>query len=68
MQPIRLMGDRYEPHVDRVGDRLTYSLPVDSGIVSFSFTFDIFQADLEVLVSKRPPAPMAGIVLYQHVF
>lgn len=52
MQPIRLMGDGYEPHVDRLGDRLTYSLPVDSGIVSFSFTFDIFQADLDVLLAN----------------
>jgi len=51
MQPIRLMGDGYEPHVDRLDDRLTYSLPVDSGIVSFSFTFDIFQADLDVLLA-----------------
>jgi len=52
MQPIRLMGDGYEPHVDRLDDRLTYSLPVDSGIVSFSFTFDIFQADLDVLLAN----------------
>jgi len=46
------MGDGYEPHVDRLDDRLTYSLPVDSGIVSFSFTFDIFQADLDVLLAN----------------
>ncbi len=53
MQPIRLMGDGYEPHVDRSGDRLTYSLPVDSGFVSFSFTFDIDQLDLDVLLSDN---------------
>ncbi|MCR4457468.1 MULTISPECIES: hypothetical protein [unclassified Pseudescherichia] len=53
MQPIRLMGDGYEPHVDRLGDRLTYSLPVDSGVVSFSFTFDIDQLDLDILLSDN---------------
>ncbi|MDU5455561.1 MAG: hypothetical protein E6095_18855 [Pseudescherichia vulneris] len=51
MQPVRLMGDGYEPHVDRLGDRLTYSLPVDSGVVSFSFTFDISHSDLEILLA-----------------
>lgn len=51
MQPIRLMGDGYEPYVEQSGDRLTYSLPVDSGLVGFSFTFDIRQADLDVLLS-----------------
>ena len=51
MQPIRLLGDGYEPHVDRLGDKLTYSLPVDSGVVSFSFTFDISQANLDVLLA-----------------
>ncbi|WP_222887775.1 hypothetical protein [Enterobacter sp. C2] len=53
MQPVRLMGDGYEPHVDRLGDRLTYSLPVDSGFVGFSFTFDIDQVDLDVLLSDN---------------
>lgn len=51
MQPIRRMGDGYEPHVDQLGERLTYSLPVDSGFVSFSFSFEIRQADLDLLLS-----------------
>jgi hypothetical protein len=33
------------------GEQLSYSLPVDSGFVSFSFTFAIRQADLDVLLS-----------------
>lgn len=41
MQPIRLLGDGYEPHVEQSGEQLSYSLPVDSGFVSFSFTFKI---------------------------
>ena len=51
MQPVRLMGDGYEPHVEQWGEQLSYSLPVDSGFVSFSFTFAIRQADLDVLLS-----------------
>jgi hypothetical protein len=51
MQPVRLMGDGYEPHVEQWGEQLSYSLPVDSGFVSFSFTFTICQADLDVLLS-----------------
>ncbi len=41
MQPVCLMGDGYEPHVAQLGEQLSYSLPVDSGFVSFSFTFTI---------------------------
>jgi len=51
MQSIRLMGNGYEPHVKRSGSHLTYSLPVDSGFASFSFTFDICQNDLDILLS-----------------
>ncbi|BBE76353.1 MULTISPECIES: hypothetical protein [Phytobacter] len=51
MQPVCLMGDGYEPHVAQLGEQLSYSLPVDSGFVSFSFTFTICQADLDVLLS-----------------
>ncbi|MEI7377207.1 hypothetical protein [Dickeya chrysanthemi] len=51
MQPIRLMGAGYEPHVEQLGNQLTYSLPVDSGFVSFIFTFEIRQADLDILLS-----------------
>lgn len=49
MQGTRLLGDGYEPQVWLEGERLTYSLPVDSGFVSFNFTFDIRQRDLDVL-------------------
>lgn len=69
MQSVRLMGDGYEPHVDRSGDRLTYSLPVDSGIVSFSFTFDICQADLDVLLAdgyRRAALEVIAHTLLQH--
>lgn len=41
MQSVRRMGDGYEPQVWQEGDRLIYSLPVESGFVSFDFTFDI---------------------------
>ncbi len=51
MQSIRLMGNGYEPHVERSGTHLTYSLPVDSGFASFSFTFEICQNDLDILLS-----------------
>ncbi|MBK4366524.1 hypothetical protein JJQ04_21080, partial [Enterobacter hormaechei] len=45
----RLMGDGYEPYVNKLNDRLIYSLPVESGFVSFYFEFDISQTDLDVL-------------------
>lgn len=48
---VRLMGDGYEPHVDRHADRLIYSMPVDSGFVSLTFSFEIEDADLQVLLS-----------------
>jgi hypothetical protein len=35
---VRRMGDGYEPHVDDVAGRLVYSLPVDSGFQSTSFS------------------------------
>lgn len=51
MQSVCLMGDGYEPHVEQLGEQLSYSLPVDSGFLSFSFTFVIHRADLDVLLS-----------------
>lgn len=45
------MGNGYEPHVERSGTHLTYSLPVDSGFASFSFMFEICQNDLDILLS-----------------
>ncbi len=47
----RLMGDGYEPHVDEEAGRLLYGLPVDSGAVGSAFSFDIRQADVDVLLS-----------------
>lgn len=51
MQRLRLMGEGYEPQVWQEGERLTYSLPVESGFVSFDFTFEIRQPDLDVLLA-----------------
>ncbi|WP_312690641.1 hypothetical protein [Kosakonia sp.] len=51
MQRSRLMGEGYEPQVWQEGGRLTYSLPVESGFVSFDFTFEIQQPDLDVLLT-----------------
>ncbi|MCP2123163.1 hypothetical protein [Enterobacter mori] len=49
----RLMGDGYEPYVNKFNNRLIYSLPVESGFVSFHFEFDILQTDLDVLLSNH---------------
>jgi hypothetical protein len=49
--PIRRLGDGYEPHVDEDAAGLTYSLPVDSGAFSTSFSFRITPGDLDVLRS-----------------
>ncbi len=48
---LRLMGDGYEPYVDKLDDRLIYSLPVESGFLSFNLEFVICQVDLDVLLS-----------------
>lgn len=50
MQTTRVMGEGYEPYVEQLGDKLIYSLPVESGFVSFHFEFDILQTDLDVLL------------------
>lgn len=47
------MGDGYEPYVNKFNNRLIYSLPVESGFVSFHFEFDILQIDLDVLLSDH---------------
>lgn len=49
----RLMGDGYEPYVNKFNNRLIYSLPVESGFFSFHFEFDILQTDLDVLLSDH---------------
>ena len=48
--PVRRMGDGYEPHVDDVAGRLVYSLPVDSGFVTLSFSYPLREHDLAVLL------------------
>ena len=48
---LRLMGDGYEPYVDKLDDRLIYSLPVESGFLSFNLEFVICSVDLDVLLS-----------------
>ncbi|MCT6665531.1 hypothetical protein N4Q52_16130 [Enterobacter mori] len=53
MHTTRVMGEGYEPYVEQLGDKLIYSLPVESGFVSFHFEFDILQIDLEVLLSDH---------------
>jgi hypothetical protein len=45
------MGDGYEPHVDEEDGKLIYGLPVDSSFVSVSFSFEIRQVDLDVLLT-----------------
>jgi hypothetical protein len=50
---VRRMGDGYEPHVDEVAGRLVYSLPVDSGFMSTSFSFLIGDDDLAILLSDE---------------
>lgn len=45
MQSVRLMGDGYEPHVTQEEGKLTYSLPVDSGFISYEFAFEISRHD-----------------------
>ncbi|MGI4879517.1 MAG: hypothetical protein ACRYG4_18745 [Janthinobacterium lividum] len=47
----RRMGEGHEPHVDDEAGRLIYSLPVESGFVTMSFSYPINQADLDVLLN-----------------
>ncbi|NQS86239.1 hypothetical protein ACRPHS_12820 [Pantoea allii] len=51
MQSVHLMGDGYEPYVEQKGDTLIYSLPVDSGFITYEFAFEISRDDLDVLLS-----------------
>ncbi|MDY0417566.1 MULTISPECIES: hypothetical protein [Enterobacter] len=53
MHTTRVMGEGYEPYVEQLGEKLIYSLPVESGFVSFHFEFDIRQTDLDVLLSDH---------------
>ena len=63
------MGDGYEPYVNKLNDRLIYSLPVESGFVSFYFEFVISQTDLDVLLSdhyRRAVLEVTAHTLLQH--
>ncbi|MEJ8322597.1 hypothetical protein WKI40_05495 [Kosakonia sacchari] len=69
MQSVKLMGDGYEPQVWQEGDQLTYSLPVDSGFVSFDFSFIIRRSDLDVLLAddyRRAALEIIAHTLLQH--
>ncbi|ENT6841107.1 TPA: hypothetical protein N5O30_001623 [Enterobacter kobei] len=69
MQSTRVMGEGYEPYVEQLGDKLIYSLPVESGFVSFYFEFDIRQTDLDVLLSdhyRRAVMEVTAHTLLQH--
>ncbi|WP_203461985.1 hypothetical protein [Enterobacter cloacae] len=69
MQTTRVMGEGYEPYVEKLGDKLIYSLPVESGFVSFYFEFDILQTDLDVLLSdhyRRAVLEVTAHTLLQH--
>ena len=69
MQTTRVMGEGYEPNVEKLGDKLIYSLPVESGFVSFYFEFDIRQTDLDVLLSdhyRRAVMEVTAHTLLQH--
>jgi hypothetical protein len=45
------MGTGYAPHVDECDGVLTYSLPVDSGFMTYDFAFVIRRDDLAVLLA-----------------
>lgn len=51
MQSVNLMGEGYEPHVTQEEGKLIYSLPVDSGFMSYEFAFEISRDDLDILLS-----------------
>ncbi|MFT3061533.1 hypothetical protein ACMWKA_25405 [Enterobacter sp. 03-F-07-AD-ECC] len=69
MQTTRVMGEGYEPYVEKLGDKLIYSLTVESGFVSFYFEFDILKTDLDVLLSdhyRRAVLEVTAHTLLQH--
>ena len=61
------MGDGYEPHVDEVAGRLIYSLPVDSGFVGDSFSFEIGDADLRVLLADPHRRAVLEVVAHAEL-
>ena len=64
MSASRRLGDGYEPHVDELDGKLTYSLPVDSSFVSVDFSFEIYRTDLNVLLSD--PYRRAALEVIAH--
>lgn len=62
--PLRRMGDGYEPHVDDVAGRLIYSLPVDSSFVSLSFSYEVEEADLQVLLADSSRRAVLEVVAH----
>ncbi|WP_066806156.1 hypothetical protein [Sphingomonas asaccharolytica] len=64
MTSIRRMGDGYEPHVDDVGGRLIYSLPVDSSIATSDFSFDITPKDLAILLDDSYRRAMLAVIAH----
>ena len=61
---IRRLGEGYEPHVDEHDGALAYSFPVDSGFVSASFSFEIQEADLAVMLND--PFRRAALDITTH--
>ncbi|WP_394547279.1 hypothetical protein [Pantoea ananatis] len=51
MQSVHFMGEGYEPYVDQEEGKLIYSLPVDSGFITYEFAFEIKREDLDVLLT-----------------
>ena len=69
MQSQRLMGEGYEPYVEQQGDRLTYSLPVDSGFAMFYVKFVLRHSVLAGLPSsvyRRAVLEITAHTLLQH--
>lgn len=58
------MGDGYEPHVDETDGGLVYSLPVDSGFMNTSFSFDLRPPDLTVLLANPYRREMLAVIAH----
>jgi len=69
MQSVHLMGEGYEPHVVQEGGKLVYSLPVDSGFITYEFAFEIKREDLDVLLTdnyRRAVLEITAHTVLQH--
>lgn len=65
MQKIRLMGEGYEPCVNKLGNQLLYSIPVESGFASYDFIFEINQNDLNILLSDDYRRAVLEIIAHE---